>query len=624
MTDEAFGGSDPARPGGRPNTARALLPLSGIVMAACAGIAAWLVLTPQAVREPDRTYAMWHLSQAVTSYTNLRQALTAAPDPDANEISALARTFARSVERSHDADPAAPINADPAIKALVQRLDTDRQQTSGSIHETGQAAPADDTAELLRLTQAANREGAVQAERDNDAADTRHWLAAGLIAALTAAGLLLLSLLDRASRTANAARRDLEDTGVRLQDALEKAARADAAKARFVTSASHDLRAPVNEVLRLTDALLEERLPPAQRETVSKISDTGKMLSRALDDVMDFTTLESGELILEMHSFSPEATMASVAAGIEEHARAKGLSVVTTTVPGLPRLMVGDTERIGRILYRLAANAVRFTQKGGVSFQVLCVERDAERATIEWVVSDTGVGINASRLDRLFGPEGEEGSERRAGMGLGLDVCKRLVSRMGGSLTVESVLGEGTRFRVRLPLRIERRGAAGERAPAAPSAAPLRDHLRALGRRPKLLMAEDTPAGQFILRQLLAREGIAPDMVGDGRAAVLAAEADRYDVICLDLRMPEMDGLEAARRIRSGRGPSANTPIIAVTANPTPEDVRACKDAGMTMFVAKPVRRETFLNAILAALTGKDVTYTPRIGPKTVAAQEGE
>ena len=125
-------------------------------------------------------------------------------------------------------------------------------------------------------------------------------------------------------------------------------------------------------------------------------------------------------------------------------------------------------------------------------------------------------------------------------------------------------------------------------------------------------MAEDTPAGQFILHQLLAREGIVPHLVADGRMAVRAAQADRFDVICMDLKMPEMDGLEAARLIRTGRGLSAETPIIAVTACTSPEDVQACQDAGMNIFVAKPVRRETLLNAILEAL-GPEVGTDPSV-----------
>jgi CheY-like chemotaxis protein len=124
-----------------------------------------------------------------------------------------------------------------------------------------------------------------------------------------------------------------------------------------------------------------------------------------------------------------------------------------------------------------------------------------------------------------------------------------------------------------------------------------------MGRAPLVLIAEDSPGGQFILRQLLGREGISPRVVSDGRAAVIAAEAKRYDVICMATRMPELDGLVAARRIRSGRGPSAMTPIIAMTASVTPEDIQACRDAGMTLLVPKPVGRERLLNAILTALT---------------------
>src|SRR5580658_4613302 len=284
---------------------------------------------------------------------------------------------------------------------------------------------------------------------------------------------------------------------------------------------------------------------------------------------------------------------------------------------------------MGRILVMLSSNAVMFTEKGGISLQVLCVERSAVLATIEWVVTDTGAGIDPKRLDRLFGGGGET---ERGRTGLGLAMCQRLVTRMGGCITVESVVGEGSRFRVRLPLRALPAGADRVNATPPPaSAAPLREKLRALGRPPRFLLAEDTPAGQFILRQFLAREGIAPDMVADGRAAVMAAEADRYDVICMDLRMPEMDGLEASRRIRSGRGPSADTPIIAVTASTSEADIQACKEAGMTLFVAKPVRREILLNALLTALSNPNCAAGPILAPdvpdpaaQTVARGQGE
>jgi hypothetical protein len=376
-------------------------------------------------------------------------------------------------------------------------------------------------------------------------------------------------------------------------------------------------------VLNLTDSLLEERLQPAQRELTGEIRDAGANILRVLDDVLDFTSLQSGDLTLNERPFSPEAVTAAAVVRIEARSRAKGLTIVAIPSPGLPKVLLGDPDRIGRILFKLAANAVKFTEKGGISLQVLCIERTAGLATIEWVVTDTGVGIDPARLDRLFGGAAEMEQVRNGRTGLGLAVCQRLVTRMGGCITVESVVGEGTRFRVRLPLRALPAGAARVSATPPPSAAPLREKLRALGRPPRFLLAEDTPAGQFILRQFLAREGIAPDMVADGRAAVMAAESDRYDVICMDLRMPEMDGLEAARRIRSGPGPSARTPIIAVTAGTSETDIQACKDAGMTLFVAKPVRREILLKALLTALSHPHAGSDPIPAPDVPDSMAG-
>jgi two-component system, sensor histidine kinase len=364
----------------------------------------------------------------------------------------------------------------------------------------------------------------------------------------------------------------------------------------------------MDTVMSLADSLLEQPLTPAQGDLAGRIRLAGGELARALDDAIDYASLRADALTLRDQAFSPEAVTAAAVAGVEARARAKGLTIVAIPAPGLPRMLLGDSDRVGRVLARLLANAVRLTEQGGVSLQVLCKDRNAISAMLEWVVTDSGAGMDPARIDLLFGadPDALSRPDDDDSPDLGLALCRRLVSRMGGGMSVEQAAGEGTRFRVRLPLRIAPAGRSVAKLATAPSAAPLRDRLQAMGRRPRLLMAEDMPAGQFILRQLLAREGIAPDVVGDGRAAVRAAERNRYDVICLDLRMPDMGGLEAARRIRSGRGPSATAPIIAVTAHNTAADIQACQSAGMTMFIEKPVRRETLLNAILASLAGPE------------------
>jgi signal transduction histidine kinase/ActR/RegA family two-component response regulator len=582
-----------------PAFARLLPPVLAAVLIVCSGIAAWSAFTPPvSFREPARTYALWHESEATAAFARLQHA--AAAGQGAESVAALARKFAQAVTRSRQA---ASVPDDPAVNVLADRLEEARKRLAISPNGVSAAlANSDELIELTGLLEAANQEGAVFAERDADAADRMHWLLVGMLVLVTAIGLVSIAGLTRRLRDLAAVRHALDATTIELQDAKNAAGQAAAAKAHFMAAATHELRAPIETMMSLTNTLLEEALDPSQREVAVRIRDAAGNLPRVLDDAQDYVTLESGEMTTDERVFSPEAVTKAAVLAIESQARAKGLTIVSTPAPGLPKLLLGDCERVSRILFRLANNAVRFTGKGGVSLQVLCAERSAGHATIEWVVTDTGAGMDQSRLDRLRGAESPEdgvrtGSPPEAGMGLSL--CQRLATRMGGAMTFESGVGEGTRVRVRLPFKTAANVA---RTQAPPSAAPLRDRLRAMGRRPRLLMAEDTPAGQFILRQLLAREGIAPEMVADGRAAVLAADAERYDVICMDLRMPEMDGLEAARRIRSGRGQSAKTPIIAVTASTSPADVQACKDAGMTMFVGKPVGRETLLNAILAAL----------------------
>jgi len=424
------------------------------------------------------------------------------------------------------------------------------------------------------------------------AAGTAGWLVGsarfGVTVALLAAFVLSIAMLARTVRELDAKRCMLEDAEARVREALDETRCANDAKSRFIATASAGIRASLNLVV---ESLQRERAPAEIEDGIRT------NLSRMLDDIQDFSDLEAGTLTLAARPFSPEAVTAAAVTAIEAQTRAKGLTIVAIPSPGLPKFLLGDASRIGQILFGLTSIAVKATARGGISLQVLCPGRRDGRATIEWVVTDRGSGRN--------------GTER----GFGLEMCERLVARMGGTLSVDSTAGEGSRFRVRLEFGMAP-SMVTDTAEVPASAARLRSLLRAMGRRPMVLIAEDTPAGQFAMRQLLAREGIAPEVVSDGLAAVLRAEAECYDVICMDLRMPELDGLAAARRIRAGRGASAKTPIIAITASATAEDIQACREAGMNLFVAKPVGRETLLNAILTALTD------PAAEPCTACARQ--
>jgi hypothetical protein len=239
-------------------------------------------------------------------------------------------------------------------------------------------------------------------------------------------------------------------------------------------------------------------------------------------------------------------------------------------------------------------------------------------AIVEWTVSDTGIGIAADRIGNLFGEfvQADNSISRRfGGTGLGLAISKRLIDQMGGTISVASTPGQGTSFRVRLNLPIVEAPADGPKH--APDEMTAWDAARErLGRIPRVLFAEDNSTNQFVARQMLKKLDIHLDMVANGAEAVEAASRFAYDVICMDMQMPEMDGVEATRMIRSRGGSLASVPIIALTANALPEEMRACFAAGMNQFLAKPVNRKDLLTALLTALD-KDIAAIPaaRLSP---------
>ena len=302
--------------------------------------------------------------------------------------------------------------------------------------------------------------------------------------------------------------------------------------------------------------------------------------------------------------FSPAALVDAVASIIGSSAKTKGLTVKVEIDPKLPGALSGDAARIRQVLLNLASNAVKFTELGGVTIAVACVSRDDSRATVEWRVTDTGIGIPPDRVGGLFTDfvQADVSINRRfGGTGLGLAISRRIVEQMGGSIAVSSIPGVGAAFRFSLTLPWSDKLVTDQRADRV-GADDLKASIAALGRPLRVLIAEDDATNRMVVVKMLQEFNVETRIVTDGVQVVRAASEADYDLILMDVRMPEMDGLAATRAIRAHGGRLATLPIIALTANAFPEDVKHCREAGMSDFLAKPLRKQAMVAAMLRAV----------------------
>jgi signal transduction histidine kinase/CheY-like chemotaxis protein/HPt (histidine-containing phosphotransfer) domain-containing protein len=402
----------------------------------------------------------------------------------------------------------------------------------------------------------------------------------------------------------------------RARDAAEAGSRS---RSEFLAVMSHEIRTPLNAVLGFASVLLDSKLDAEQRRVATALHESGDNLLRILNDILDFSRLESGRVELEAIPFSPGAIAEGAANIARPGAAAKGLVLRVAADPDVPVALKGDPGRLRQVLLNLLTNAVKFTNHGEIVLSLRCCARTSEGATIEWSVSDTGIGIAPDRIDGVFSDfvQADSSVNRRfGGSGLGLAICRRIVDQMNGAIGVTSELGKGSRFTVTVTLPFGVIPADTDTA-ASNTADELRTRIAALGRPLRLLLAEDNPTNQLVGRQMLRDFDINVSVAANGTEAVRAVGEFSYDLVLMDMQMPEMNGIQATREIRARFGPAL--PIVALTANAYPEDVRACLDAGMNSFVAKPVRKRALIEAILTALHRVSTAPTP-----PAAAPSGE
>jgi CheY-like chemotaxis protein/HPt (histidine-containing phosphotransfer) domain-containing protein/anti-sigma regulatory factor (Ser/Thr protein kinase) len=285
----------------------------------------------------------------------------------------------------------------------------------------------------------------------------------------------------------------------------------------------------------------------------------------------------------------------------------------------MPPALIGDQTRIRQVVLNLMTNAIKFSDKGAVEITARCVERRDGGMTVECAVSDCGIGIAPEQLGKLFGDFSQADSSisrRFGGTGLGLAICKRIIDQMGGEIRVESALGVGTTFRFALTLPVASEAELGGPEVDKDDFAQVLTDLPAPLR---VLLAEDNPTNQMVFTKLMANFNVEVTIAANGREAVQQASSRTFDIVFMDMRMPEMDGLEAARAVRALGGDRARVPIVALTANAFADDVKACRDAGMDEFIAKPMRKKVLVEKLAVLLAGH-----PLLGRKPAQAAHSD
>ena len=387
------------------------------------------------------------------------------------------------------------------------------------------------------------------------------------------------------------------------QTATRKAEDAVRAKQQFLSNMSHEIRTPMNAIIGFTKVVLKTELTPKQKEYLNAIKTSGDALIVLINDILDLAKVDAGQMVFEQIPFKLETSIFAMLHLFETKILEKNLKLKIEFDPKIPKILLGDPVRLHQIILNLVSNAVKFTHKGSITVSVKLTGEDDTKANVQFTVTDTGIGIEATKLEKIFEnfQQASSGTSRLyGGTGLGLAIVKQLVEAQNSKILVTSEVAKGSSFSftLNLPKTVE--------IPDSETEIPIQDmEVKNI----KVLVAEDIPLNQLLMKTILDDFGFEREIAANGKIAIEKLEAGQYDIVLMDLQMPEMNGFEATEHIRNIL--KSDIPIIALTADVTTVDLAKCKTVGMNDYIAKPVDERLLYSKIVNLVKKNQSTEVP-------------